>query len=120
MFIASAAQAAPPPEMPEVLLQYVKHPYASGEREVDAETILLREKQHLREIMALLRTRVKHDFSGYKKPTVLRRIQRRMGLARITKLGEYAKMLRQSPGETSALADDLVIHVTGFFRDSHA
>jgi two-component system CheB/CheR fusion protein len=86
----------PPKEMPEVLLQYAKHPYASGGREADAEAILQREKQHLREIMAVLRTRMKHDFSGYKKPTVLRRIQRRMGLARITKLGDYAKMLRQT------------------------
>ena len=110
----------PPAEMPEVLLQYASHPYASGGREADADAILQREKQHLREIMAVLRTRMKHDFSGYKKPTVLRRIQRRMGLARVTQLGEYAKMLRQSPGEASALADDLLIHVTGFFRDSQA
>ena len=110
----------PPAEMPEVLLQYARHPYVSGGREADADSILQREKQHLREIMAVLRTRIKHDFSGYKKPTVLRRIQRRMGLARITKLGEYAKMLRQSPSEATALADDLLIHVTGFFRDPQA
>src|SRR5438045_9735238 len=43
-----------------------------------------------------------------------------MGLNRITRLGDYAKMLRQSPTEVSALADDLLIHVTGFFRDGAA
>ena len=104
-------------EMPELLLQYARHPYATGGREASAEVILQREKQHLREIMAILRTRVKHDFSGYKKPTVLRRIQRRMGLVRITKLSEYARLLRMTPNEVTALADDLLIHVTGFFRD---
>lgn len=108
------------PEMPDVILQYAHHPYTTGEREASAELTLQREKQQLREIMAVLRTRVKHDFSGYKKPTVLRRIQRRMGLARITRLGEYARMLRQAPNEVTALADDLLIHVTGFFRDSEA
>lgn len=109
-----------PSEMPEVILEYTNHPYATGEREADAETILQREQQHVREIMAVLRTRMKQDFSGYKKPTVLRRVQRRMGLARITEIGDYAKMLRQTPNEVSALADDLLIHVTGFFRDPEA
>ena len=30
------------------------------------------------------------------------------------------KLLQQSPGEATALADDLLIHVTGFFRDPEA
>ena len=36
------------------------------------------------------------DFTGYKKSTVLRRIQRRMGLNRMDDLGRYAKFLRQN------------------------
>ena len=68
----------------------------------------------------ILRTRTRHDFGGYKKPTVLRRIHRRMGLARVTSLGDYARILRQTPSEVTALADDLLIHVTGFFRDPAA
>jgi two-component system CheB/CheR fusion protein len=104
-------------DMPDVLLGYAGHPYASG-REGDAQTVLRQEKQHVHEILAVLRTRTRQDFSGYKKPTVLRRIQRRMGLNRVTDIGEYAKILRQSPTEVTALADDLLIHVTGFFRDA--
>ena len=107
-----------PPDMPDVLLGYAGHPYTAGR--IDAEGILRREQQHLREIFAVLRTRTKQDFSGYKKPTVLRRVQRRMGLSHLTKMGDYAKLLRQSPTEVSALADDLLIHVTGFFRDGQA
>src|SRR5205085_1512390 len=51
---------------------------------------------------------------------LLRRIQRRMGLTRLTEMSEYAKLLRQSPSEVRALADDLLIHVTGFFRDAES
>jgi len=72
------------------------------------------------QILAILRTRTRQDFSGYKKPTLLRRIQRRMGLARVTDVGEYARHLRHSAMEVAALADDLLIHVTGFFRDREA
>ncbi|HEV3459806.1 MAG TPA: chemotaxis protein CheB [Thermoanaerobaculia bacterium] len=108
-----------PREMPDVLLSYAVHPYVRGQREKGAE-LAKRDQQHLREILAVLRTRTRQDFNGYRKPTVLRRIQRRMGLNRVTKLGDYAKLLRQNPTEMGALADDLLIHVTGFFRDPEA
>jgi len=107
-----------PQDMPEVLLRYAGHPYTSGRR--NAESVLRREGQQFNEVLAILRARTRQDFSGYKKATVLRRIQRRMGLTQVTKVGEYAKTLRHSPTEVSALADDLMIHVTGFFRDPEA
>ncbi len=106
-------------EMPETLLAYAEHPYVRGGRETSAQ-LATKEQQHIREILAVLRTRTHKDFNGYKKPTVLRRIHRRMGLCRITTLDEYARFLRQSPTEVTGLADDLLIHVTGFFRDPDA
>ncbi len=108
-----------PKDIPEVLLAYAGHPYAKH-RGDSLEKAPACELQHVREILAVLRTRTRHDFSGYKKGTIMRRIQRRMGLARLTKLADYARVLRQTPGEVSALADDLLIHVTGFFRDPDA
>ncbi len=107
-----------PPDMPEVLLQYAHHPYTRGGRQENAAS--RHEEQHLREIIAILRARTRHDFSGYKKATIQRRIQRRMGLNHITPLSEYTKLMRESPVESSALLDDLLIHVTGFFRDAEA
>jgi two-component system CheB/CheR fusion protein len=109
-----------PAEMPDVLLTYAGSPYATGGREAAAGPVLDREGGHLREILAVLRTRARQDFNGYKKPTVLRRVQRRMGLMRVGSLAEYARLLRQTPAEITALADDLLIHVTGFFRDPDA
>jgi two-component system CheB/CheR fusion protein len=82
------------------------------------ENELEREKNHLGDVLNVLRTRTRRDFSGYKKPTILRRIYRRMGLHQIRELSEYAKFLRQTSAEVAALSDDLMIHVTGFFRDA--
>ncbi len=107
-----------PEEIPDFLQRYAQHPYVLGQ---PAPTMLQRrDQQQLLEIFSVLRTRTRHAFDGYKKPTVLRRIQRRMSLSQVTSLVEYVKLLRQSPNEISSLADDLLIHVTGFFRDPEA
>ena len=107
-----------PGEMPEVLARYAKHPYARKHR--GAENPDRAELRALHDILAVLRTRARHDFSGYKRPTLVRRIQRRMGLNQFERMSDYAKSLRQSATEVQALADDLQIHVTGFFRDEEA
>lgn len=73
-----------PHEVFGVLKRYAAHPYARGDR--SAEKLARREVAVYDEILAVLRTRTRDDFSGYKKPTIVRRIQRRMGLSQITKL----------------------------------
>jgi two-component system CheB/CheR fusion protein len=105
-----------PQEMPEVLLRYTSHSYVSG-RHPPPQSLAERDSLALGEIIAVLRARTRRDYSGYKKPTVLRRIQRRMGLNQIEALPDYATFLRQSAPEIVSLSDDLMIHVTGFFRD---
>src|SRR5207248_1338159 len=57
------------------------------------------------------------DFSSYKHSTLHRRIQRRMALHRIERLGQYARFLRDNQKEAEALFSDLLINVTRFFRD---
>jgi two-component system CheB/CheR fusion protein len=113
-----ADQVLRPADMPEVLLRYAKHPYVRAELRPELEG--LRFEQQLAEILNILRARTKHDFTPYKRPTVLRRIQRRMGLNQIHTVEEYAKFIRQNSVEAASLADDLMIHVTGFFRDPEA
>ncbi|MBA4065593.1 MAG: hypothetical protein C0501_18140 [Isosphaera sp.] len=107
-----------PAEIPDALVRYARHPYVAAE--VAAELLAQRDRQAFGEILAVLRARTRHDFAGYRRATLLRRIQRRMGLTRVDTIGEYAKVLRQTAAEVSALADDLLIHVTGFFRDPEA
>jgi two-component system, chemotaxis family, CheB/CheR fusion protein len=74
----------------------------------------------LRRIMAHLRVRTGHDFSKYKRSTVLRRIARRMQVTRTETLLSYYEALRDSADEAQALLDDLLISVTTFFRDAEA
>ena len=61
-----------------------------------------------------------HDFAQYKQGTLLRRIERRMGLNRIVDADQYLALVTQDPAEAERLASDLLVSVTGFFRDPDA
>ena len=74
----------------------------------------------LNRIFHLLRTATGNDFTHYKPPTIRRRIQRRMVLHGSEKLGDYVTYLQENPAEVRALADDLLICVTSFFREPKA
>jgi two-component system CheB/CheR fusion protein len=72
----------------------------------------------LRRILAHVRVRTGHDFSRYKRSTVLRRIARRMQITRAEKPKDYYDFLRNNADEAQALLGDLLISVTTFFRDA--
>jgi two-component system, chemotaxis family, CheB/CheR fusion protein len=74
----------------------------------------------LRDIFTQLRVRTGHDFSNYKRPTVLRRIARRIGVLELSDLTAYAQFMHEHPAEATALLKDLLISVTHFFRDAEA
>ncbi|NTI33028.1 chemotaxis protein CheB [Rhizobium rhizogenes] len=74
----------------------------------------------LRRIVALLRTRTGHDFSSYKRATVMRRVVRRMQVCRADTFADYANYLLTTPEEAQNLFSDLLISVTMFFRDEQA
>lgn len=107
-----------PADVPGAVARYARHPYAAGDG--SAAEAARKAAQALTDILAVVRARTGHDFAGYRKPTLVRRVQRRMGLSQVEELGDYAAALRQAPAEVTALADDLLIHVTGFFRDPDA
>jgi two-component system CheB/CheR fusion protein len=71
-------------------------------------------------IFRLLRQHTKHDFSQYKRATITRRIERRMTVNQISHIRDYVSLLEQNPAEVEALFKDLLISVTGFFRDRKA
>lgn len=107
-----------PAKMPEALIRYTRHPYVEGE---DApEAIAGKSKANFGEVLALVRARTGHDFRQYKRNTLTRRTHRRMGLAGVESLDAYLGLLREDPGELSTLAKDMMINVTGFFRDPEA
>ena len=78
------------------------------------------QEEILRDILGLLRIKSGHDFSRYKRATVLRRIERRLQVRELHELGDYLGLLRQDAGESQALLADMLIGVTQFFRDREA
>jgi two-component system, chemotaxis family, CheB/CheR fusion protein len=72
----------------------------------------------LRKIFSHLQTVAGHDFSDYKRGTIIRRIRRRMMLKNIEKMEDYLDLIQSRREEAKALADDFLITVTEFFRDT--
>ena len=110
--------ALPIPELTQELLRVARHPLIrAGEAEVLAGPS---DASALKKIFLLLRSAVGVDFSEYKLTTVRRRLARRMALLRLSGLEEYVRVLRNNPSEAKALFEDVLIHVTSFFRDGAA
>jgi len=57
------------------------------------------------------------DFSHYKRSTLRRRLARRMAVRKVDELDDYVAVLLDDPAEATALYQDFLIRVTGFFRD---
>ncbi|MFB6278713.1 MAG: chemotaxis protein CheB, partial [Salinibacter sp.] len=74
------------------------------------------EQTTLQKIFAELQTHTGHDFSHYKRSTVLRRLERRLQVTDTETLEAYLQVLRDRPGEARALYKELLISVTRFFR----
>ncbi|MGH7480765.1 MAG: CheR family methyltransferase, partial [Longimicrobiales bacterium] len=113
-------------EMPAELLRIVhseprlRLPADDAEEEEEGEGEEERKSPALRQIFGRLRARTGHDFSLYKRATVLRRLDRRMRFAGIDALPEYVSLLRENPEELDELFRDLLISVSSFFRDPAA
>ena len=107
----------PPDEMPEELLRFIKHPYASKQ---ESSGSLLTDESGLNRIFSLMREKTTIDFTYYKPSTVVRRIERRMTVNQIISLPDYVRYIEGFPKEIDCLQRDLLIGVTNFFRDPQA
>jgi two-component system, chemotaxis family, CheB/CheR fusion protein len=111
-----------PAEMPEHLIEYLQHFEAtrSGTPVATPVSPAKRSLSPIERIHALLRARTGNDFSGYKKSTIARRIDRRMSIHRLDDPSDYTRLLEQNPDEITILFRELLIGVTSFFRDPEA
>ncbi|HUQ14887.1 MAG TPA: chemotaxis protein CheB [Gemmatimonadales bacterium] len=78
------------------------------------------EADALDRIKELLRETTGVDFRHYKSSTLRRRMERRLAQRGVAGLPSYLELLRRDPGEAAALYRDVLLHVTGFFRDPDA
>jgi two-component system CheB/CheR fusion protein len=120
-----------PEQIAQELAHLSGHPYVApkdtDERQrrpaappLNAEGLLGEGNEELHTLFMLLRTRSGVDFSLYRPGTLSRRIMRRMVLHKIDSLGQYLKHVQENPDEIDALFHDLLISVTGFFRDPNS
>lgn len=103
--------------MPDHLIRYAGHAYTNLDE--DLEEVGPPESD-LSGVLAILRTRAHLDFTTYRKGTIRRRMLRRMGILHIDSIDAYLKMLREDTVEVQQLASDMLIGVTGFFREREA
>jgi PAS domain S-box-containing protein len=105
---------APVEELPAKLMAYLTRApliVQSGEPLED------KTQSALEKAVILLRARTGHDFSLYKRNTLYRRIERRMGIHQLGKMAGYVRYLQENPQELDLLFKELLIGVTNFFRD---
>ena len=109
----------PPREIAREIRRIATHPYIRQPHKdgAEAERLTYEEADDLGRIFLSLKRNTGVDFSTYKHSTLNRRIQRRMALHRIERLGQYARFLRDNKKEIEGLFSDLLINVTRFFRD---
>ena len=110
-----ADAVAPAAELPAMLIDLLKFiPPAEAESDLELDGKVA---GNLEKIIILLREHTGHDFSQYKRSTLLRRIERRKGVHQIDKISNYVRFLQENPFEIDILFKELLIGVTAFFRD---
>lgn len=115
----------PPEGIAQELARVGLHPYVAPAKtpreaqgaETESEPFKAEAEEDLSRVFILLRAGTGSDFSHYKRTMVTRRIRRRMVLHNMEDLGAYVRYLQEDRAEVNALYRDLLINVTGFFRD---
>ncbi|MGZ8220589.1 MAG: chemotaxis protein CheB [Methylobacter sp.] len=103
-------------ELPLHIINYLQHPPSACSAPILEDKSL----SALEKIALLLRTRTGNDFSLYKKSSLYRRIERRMELHRLDHIATYVRYLHENPQEQDLLFKELLIGVSGFFRNPSA
>jgi two-component system CheB/CheR fusion protein len=119
-FVRNENRMKLPPEDPGAGDPEAKDPEAPGGETISDITRADDDELALRDVLTYLRTQTSHDFSHYKRATVLRRVARRMQVNSLETIPQYRNFLRQHPAEARALLQDLLIGVTHFFRDQES
>ena len=106
----------PPDKIAKRMMRITQHPSYTTLKSAELEEEAHNTELELNRVFQLLRGVNGNDFTYYKHTTILRRIHRRMALRGSEKLSDYVAYLQENPSEVRALADDLLICVTSFFR----
>jgi two-component system, chemotaxis family, CheB/CheR fusion protein len=107
----------PPKGIASELVRIARHPL-SRPLAVSPSVLPAKVDGDVRKLLVLLRNASRADFTYYKSTTIRRRIVRRMLLKKIPSVREYVELLQRDGAELNALYEDILIHVTSFFREA--
>ena len=102
----------------EIATQLV--PLMNSKLLLQAAALAVNDEDKLQQLLKYLRAGTGHDFSKYKRSTVLRRVGRRMQVHRFDRIDDYLAFTQANIEELRALFADLLISVTAFYRDPAA
>jgi two-component system CheB/CheR fusion protein len=106
-----------PPEMiGEELIEFVKDAPLVNSLRAFSE----KDEKTLHDILDLLNKTTQNDFSQYKRPTLFRRLAKRMAELNIKDLRRYKEYVSEHEEELKVLSREFLINVTKFFRDAEA
>jgi two-component system CheB/CheR fusion protein len=106
----------PPAEIAREIARIGQHPYITPA----GSGVFAEQEPAFQRVIEILRQATGVDFAKYKRNTLQRRITRRMVLQKLDGLRDYVRLLQAKPDEVDALYQDVLINVTGFFRNPEA
>ncbi len=96
------------------LSRLVRHPHGISVASINRNET----QEQLAKLFILIRKEFGNDLTHYKHSTIERRIERRMALHKIEKIGDYIRHVQSHSNELRAVYKDILISVTSFFRDA--
>jgi two-component system CheB/CheR fusion protein len=106
----------PVEKMPEELVNFI----SGNIKLLNPQDFKSSSSNSLSKILLLVKRKTGVDLSFYKESTIVRRIERRMGINQIHDIERYAEFLEEYPNEILTLYKEILIGVTRFFRDPEA
>lgn len=104
-------------QMPGEILHYISYPKLESSQ---FDKILLKDEEAVMKVLVHLKNYTNLDFTSYKRPTLIRRISKRMTITNCKSADEYLAYLSENTSEAQVLYKEFLIGVTRFFRDGKA
>ncbi|KOY53076.1 chemotaxis protein CheB [Polaribacter dokdonensis] len=99
------------------LVNFIHHPKSLSTFEDDENSIF---KKDFEKLISLVHKKTDIDFSDYKLPTLVRRVERRMQVNKAQTIRDYLHYVFENENELEILNKEFLIGVTKFFRDTEA
>ncbi|PSR53555.1 chemotaxis protein [Adhaeribacter arboris] len=107
-----------PKKIATYLVNYINNYHSAPE--TAAVDTSLQNNAVLEEILEFAKETCELDFTSYKRPTLARRVAKRMLEINFDSYEKYLQFLKETPSEIKHLCGDFLINVTRFFRDERA